>query len=152
VARFPFGFTNPLLVDGEHGVIAGHARLKAAQKLGLAEVPTIELSWLTPAERQAYVITDNQSAIAGAGWDQEMLRLELGDLKELGFDLTLTGFGEVELGTLLADKTEGLTDPDDAPAAPEHPVTQPGDLWLLGAKVTCPNCRKTTPLDRAIRK
>jgi ParB-like chromosome segregation protein Spo0J len=147
-----FGFTNPILVDGENGIVAGHARLKAAQKIGLAEVPTIELSWLTPAEKQAYIIADNQTAIAGAGWDAEMLRLELGDLKELGFDLTLTGFDEVQLGTFLADKTEGLTDPDNVPAVPEHPVTQPGDLWLLGAKVTCPHCRKATPLERAIRK
>ena len=131
-----FGFTNPILIDGEKGIIAGHARLQAAQKLGLAEVqvPTIELSWLTPAERQAYVIADNQTAIAGSGWDAEMLRLELGDLKELGFDLALTGFDEIQLGTFLADPNPGLTDPDDAPAAPEHPVTETGDLWLLGAK------------------
>jgi ParB-like chromosome segregation protein Spo0J len=147
-----FGFTNPILVDGANGVVAGHARLKAAQKLGLAEVPTIELAWLTPAERQAYVIADNQTAIAGAGWDPEMLRLELGDLKLAGFDLTLTGFGELELGSLLADKTDGLTDPDDAPAAPKHPVSQTGDLWLLGAKVMCPKCRKATPLERAIKR
>ena len=67
-----------------------------------------------------------------------MLRLELGDLKELGFDLTLTGFDEVQLGSFLADKTEGLTDPDDVPPVPEHPVTQPGDLWLLGRhKLLC---------------
>jgi hypothetical protein len=75
-----FGFTNPILVDGENGIVAGHARLKAAQKIGLTEVPTIELSWLTPAEKQAYIIADNQTAIAGSGWDAEVLRLELGDL------------------------------------------------------------------------
>jgi ParB-like chromosome segregation protein Spo0J len=147
-----FGFTNPLLVDGERGIIAGHARYQAAQKLALAEVPTIELSWLTNAEKQAYIIADNQMAIAGSGWDAEMLRLELGELKELGFDLSLTGFDEIQLGTFLADKTEGLTDPDDVPPTPEHPTTQPGDLWVLGAKVTCPNCRKTIPLERAIRR
>jgi DNA modification methylase len=125
-----FGFTNPILVDGANGVVAGHARLKAAQKLGLGEVPTIELAWLTPAERQAYVIADNQTAITGAGWDPEMLRLELGDLKLAGFDLTLTGFGELELGSLLADNTDGLTDPDDAPAAPEHPVSHEPHLMV----------------------
>ena len=81
-----------------------------------------------------------------------MLRLELGDLKELGFDLQLTGFSDIELGSLFADKTEGLTDPDAAPAVPEHPVSQTGDLWLLGAKVTCPNCRKPQPLERAIKR
>jgi ParB-like chromosome segregation protein Spo0J len=91
-----FGWTNPILVDGENGILAGHARLKAAQQLGLAQVPTIELSWLTPAERQALVIADNQLAITGAGWDAQMLRLELGDLKLAGFDLSLTGFDELE--------------------------------------------------------
>jgi ParB-like chromosome segregation protein Spo0J len=78
-----FGFTNPILVDGANGSIAGHARLQAAQKLSLAEVPTIDLSWLSPTQRQAYVIADNQLAL-NAGWDPEMLRLELGDLKDLG--------------------------------------------------------------------
>jgi ParB-like chromosome segregation protein Spo0J len=96
-----FGFTNPILVDGENGIVAGHARLKAAQKIGLAEVPTIELSWLTPAEKQAYIIADNQTAISGSGWDAEMLRLELGDLKELGFDLSLTGFDDIQLGSFM---------------------------------------------------
>jgi hypothetical protein len=115
------------------------------------QIPTIELAYLSETQRQAYIIADNK-LVENAGWDQKMLRLELGDLKELGFNLTLTGFEDIELGSLLADKTEGLTDPDDAPAVPEHPVSQTGDLWLLGAKVTCPKCRKTTPLERAIRK
>jgi ParB-like chromosome segregation protein Spo0J len=146
-----FGFTNPILVDGENGLVAGHARLKAAPKIGLLEVPTIELSWLTPAEKQAYIIADNQTAIAGSGWDAEMLRLELGDLKELGFDLTLTGFDEVQLGAFLADKTEGLTDPDDAPALPEHPVTRPGDLWLLGRhRLLCGDSTVATDVERVL--
>jgi hypothetical protein len=146
-----FGFTNPLLVDGERGIIAGHGRYQAAQKLRLTEVPTIELSWLTPAEKQAYIIADNQTAIAGAGWDAEMLRLELGDLKELGFDLSLTGFDEVQLGSFLAEKTEGLTDPDDVPPVPEHPVTQPGDLWLLGRhKLLCGDSTVATDVERVL--
>ena len=78
--------------------------------------------------------------------------LELGELKLGGFDLSLTGFGDLELKDLLAERTGGLTDPDDAPAAPEHPVSQTGDLWLLGAKVTCPKCCKVTPLERAIKR
>jgi hypothetical protein len=81
-----------------------------------------------------------------------MLRLELGGLKELAFDLALTGFGDIELGVLFADKTAGLTDPDEVPVVPEQPVSEPGDLWLLGAKVTCPKCPKTTPLERAVRR
>jgi len=144
-----FGFTNPILVDGDKGIIAGHARLKAAQKLGLAEVPTIELRWLSPAERQAYVIADNELAITGSGWDQEMLRLELGDLKELGFDLTLTGFDDIELGAIFADKTAGLTDPDATPPVPEHPVSQTGDLWLLGRhRLLCGDSTVATDVER----
>jgi hypothetical protein len=78
-----------------------------------------------------------------------MLRLELAELEFAGFDLSLTGFADLELKDLMADRTDGLTDPDDAPAVPEHPVSQTGDLWLLGAKVTCPKCRKSTPLEPA---
>jgi hypothetical protein len=81
-----------------------------------------------------------------------MLRLELGELSLGGFDLSLTGFGELEIKALLADKTQGRTDPDDTPDPPAHPVSQPGDLWLLGAKVTCPGCGKAQPLERAIKR
>ena len=78
------------------------------------------------AQKRAYVLADNQLAITGSGWDPELLRLELGELKLSGFDLSLTGFGELELKDLLAERTEGLTDPDDVPAVPEHPVSQTG--------------------------
>jgi DNA modification methylase len=146
-----YGFTNPILVDDENGIIAGHARYQGAQKLGLSEVPTIALSWLTPAEKQAYIIADNQTAIAGSGWDAEMLRLELGDLQALGFDLSLTGFDEVQLGTFLADKPEGLTDPDDAPPAPEHPTSVAGDLWILGQhRLLCGDSTVVTDVERAM--
>jgi hypothetical protein len=87
---------------------------------------------LTEAQKRAYVLADNQLAITGSGWDPELLRLELGELKLSGFDLSLTGFGDLELKDIMADRTGGLTDPDDAPAAPAHPVSQTGDLWLLG--------------------
>jgi ParB-like chromosome segregation protein Spo0J len=146
-----FGFTNPLLLDGANGILAGHGRVLAARKLGMTEIPCIELAHLTPAQRRAYIIADNKLAL-NAGWDTELLKLELEDLKLGGFDLSLTGFGEPELDAIFAEKTQGHTDPDDVPGTPVHPVSQPGDLWLLGAKVTCPNCRKATPLDRAIRK
>jgi ParB-like chromosome segregation protein Spo0J len=89
-----FGWTNPILVDGKNGIVAGHARAQAAKKLGLTEVPTIELSWLTAEQRQAYIIADNQTAIAGAGWNTDLLRIELGSLKELGFDLSPIGFSD----------------------------------------------------------
>jgi DNA modification methylase len=126
-----FGWTNPVLIDATGGIVAGHARVEAAKALGLATVPTIRLSGLTDAQRRAYVIADNKLAL-NAGWDEELLRLELTDLKDLDFDLGLTGFDERELAELLADKTAGLTDPDDAPPAPEAAVTVMGDLWILG--------------------
>jgi len=84
------------------------------------------------AQKRAYVLADNQLAITGSGWDPELLRLELGELKLGGFDLSLTGFGALELKDLMADRNGGLTDPDDAPEAPALPVSRTGDLWLLG--------------------
>ena len=127
-----FGFTNPVLVDAEGGIIAGHGRVLAARKLGLAELPCIALGHLTPAQRRAYVIADNKLAL-NAGWDDAMLKLELGDLQGDGFDLNLLGFTGDELQALLADEgTEGLTDPDDAPALQATAVSHCGDVWLLG--------------------
>ena len=146
-----FGFTNPVLIDGANGIIAGHGRVLAAHKLGIIEVPCIELAHLTDAQRRAYIIADNKLA-SNAGWDTDLLKIELEDLKLDGFDLSLTGFDELELGALLAETTQGRTDPDDAPDPPVHPVSEPGDLWLLGAKVTCPHCRKTQPLEAAIKR
>jgi ParB-like chromosome segregation protein Spo0J len=146
-----FGFTNPVLVDGEGTLIAGHGRVLGAQQLGITDVPTMVARGWTQAQIQAYRLADNKLAL-NAGWDPELLRLELGELKLGGFDLSLTGFGELELAGIMADRTAGLTDPDDAPAVPKHPVSQTGDLWLLGAKVTCPKCRKATPLERAIKR
>jgi DNA modification methylase len=126
-----FGFTNPILIDAERGVIAGHGRLMAARKLGMDEVPVIELAHLTPAQRRAYILADNRLALS-AGWDEDLLRIELGELRDEGFDLGLTGFNADEIGRLLVDAAEGLTDPDEVPAAPEVAVSQPGDVWILG--------------------
>jgi DNA modification methylase len=127
-----FGWTNPVLVDGASGIIAGHGRVLAARQLGLERVPVIELAHMSEAQKRAYVLADNQLAL-NAGWDEALLRLELADLSELGFDLGLIGFGEGELERLLAgDSKTGLTEDDDAPALPEQAVTQPGDLWVLG--------------------
>lgn len=95
-----FGFTNPVLVDGDNGIIAGHGRVLAAQKLGMKEVPTVELSHLTGAQRRAYVIADNKLALNG-GWDHELLKLELGELNVAGFDLQLMGFSESEIASEL---------------------------------------------------
>lgn len=106
-----FGFTNPILLDGKSGIIAGHGRLLAAKKLGLEQVPTIELSHLSDVQKKAYVIADNKLAL-NAGWDNEILALELKDLADLGFDLELTGFSEGELKNYLdedsdADESDG---------------------------------------------
>ena len=119
------------LIDEEDGIIAGHGRVRAAHVLGLDEVPCIVLAHLTPTQRRAYVLADNKLAL-NAGWDLEMLSLEIGELGEAGFDLSLTGFDEFELGELFAERTQGRTDPDDAPEPPAHPVAEPGDLWVLG--------------------
>lgn len=127
-----FGFTNPVLIDEKGGIIAGHGRVLAAQKLGIEEVPAIELSHLTETQKRAYVIADNKLAL-NAGWDDEMLRLEFDELKEAGFDLELTGFTLEEIdGLQINEITEGLTDEDAVPEAPENPVSKLGDVWILG--------------------
>jgi DNA modification methylase len=127
-----FGFTNPILLDGESGIIAGHGRLMAAKKLGLTEVPTIELFHLSEAQRKAYVIADNKLAL-NAGWDNEILALELQDLADLGFDLALTGFNLDEIEALNPIQlTEGLTDEDATPDLPDEPTTKLGDIYVLG--------------------
>ena len=120
-----------MLVDGERGVIAGRGRLLAARQLGMDTVPTIELAHLTEAQKRAYVLADNRLALS-AGWDDEMLRLELGDLRTEGFNLALTGFDIGDVEALFAIPTAGLTDPDEVPHAPEVPVSTLGDVWVLG--------------------
>ncbi len=128
-----FGWTNPILVDGDKGLIAGHGRLLAARKLELNEVPVIELSHLTPEQKKAYILADNRLA-ENAGWDQELLKLELAELKSADFDLELMGFSDKELDELLGMNEEGggLTEDDAIPETPVDPVSRPGDLWILG--------------------
>ena len=132
-----FGFTNPILIDEQDGIIAGHGRIEAARKLGLTVVPCIVLSGLTEAQKRAYVIADNKLAL-NAGWDTDLLVSELQGLGDEGFDLSLLGFNEDELAALLVDKTEGLTDPDDIPEVPADPVSVLGDVWILGKhRIVC---------------
>ncbi len=127
-----FGWTNPVLIDGENGIIAGHGRVLAARKLSLDEVPVIELSHMSETQKRAYIIADNKLA-EQAGWDAELLALELGALKDEGFDLDLLGFEPSELGDLLElPAKSGLTDDDETPEPPAVPVSQPGDVWRLG--------------------
>ena len=132
-----FGFSNPILVDEDGGVIAGHGRLSAARQLGLADVPVMVAAGWSETQKRAYVLADNKLAL-NAGWDAEMLRLALGELSEAGFDLSLTGFGEDELAGILVDASGGITDPDEVPEPPVDPVSRPGDLWICGEhRVLC---------------
>jgi DNA modification methylase len=130
-----FGWTNPVLVGADGVVIAGHARLQAARKLGMSEVPVIVLDHLSEPQRRALVIADNQLALAGTGWDEELLRGLLVDLRQDEFNLDVLGFSDEELNAWLAqepDSQAGLTEEDAVPEPLDEPVTRRGDLWILG--------------------
>ena len=148
-----FGWTNPILVDGANGVMAGHGRLLAARKLGLTEVPVIEIGHLTPEQKRAYILADNKLAL-NAGWDPEILALELWDLDLAGVDLALTGFDSAELEQLLEWSPRGsggLTSPDAAPEVPAVPVSVAGDVWILGEhRVICGDATHAVVLDRLL--
>jgi len=127
-----FGFTNPVLIDKDGGIIAGHARVMAARKLKMDKVPCIRLTHLSPTQTRALVIADNKLAL-NAGWDNELLALEFSDLTDMGFDLDLTGFTADEIVALTPEQIEpGLTDEDAVPDVPVQPVTVLGDVWVLG--------------------
>ncbi|MFO1097121.1 MAG: ParB/Srx family N-terminal domain-containing protein [Xanthobacteraceae bacterium] len=136
-----FGWTIPVLVRENGMLIAGHGRLEAAKLEGITEVPTIVARGWTEAQCQAYAIADNKLTEAGE-WSQELLRLELGDLREAGFDLALTGFDQDELDRLLITESDVDGDPDDAPEPPAEPISRPGDLWICGEhRVLCGDAR-----------
>ncbi|MFN3629752.1 MAG: ParB N-terminal domain-containing protein, partial [Casimicrobiaceae bacterium] len=129
-----FGFVNPILAGADGVLVAGHGRLAAARKLGLATVPVVVLDHLTPTQRRALVLADNRLAEL-ATWDDALLRIELEALQDDGFDLDLTGFDADALADLLAGEEPehvGQTDDDAVPDMPEDPVSRPGDVWLLG--------------------
>jgi DNA modification methylase len=137
-----FGFTNPILIEPDGLILAGHARLAAAKKLKMTKVPVIVLAHLTPAQRRALVIADNQLAL-NAGWDEETLRIELAILHEEDYDVTLLGFDDIELQRLLEaqDAAPGLVDADAVPDVQPDPVARPGDLFILGThQVICGDC------------
>jgi DNA modification methylase len=147
-----YGWTNPILVDGDNGIIAGHGRVLAARTLGMATVPVIELAHLSDSQRRAYILADNRLA-EQAGWDQAMLALELGDLQLEGFDLSLTGFEDDELDRLLRGQnfTGARDDEDDIPETPENPVSRPGDLWRLGPhRLLCGDSTVATDVERVL--
>jgi DNA modification methylase len=126
-----FGFTNPLLIDEQCGIIAGHGRLLAAIAEGLRELPCITVAGLSPTQRQALVIADNQLAL-NADWDDKLLAQEIAALKLADFDLSMLGFSDEVLAAIANADTEGKTDPDEIPEAPAEPITRERDVWLLG--------------------
>ncbi len=148
-----FGFVNPVLAASDGVIIAGHARVMAARKLGLAEAPVIVLDHLSEAQRRALVIADNRLAL-NAGWDEEMLRVELEALREEEYDLDLLGFDDAEREALLAEpETEfaGNTDDDAVPETPEAAVTVPGDVWVLGEhRLLCGDSTQMEALKRVL--
>ena len=140
-----FGWGAPILVDGQNNVIAGHGRLLAARKLGLAEVPVVPMDHLTDTQRRALILADNKIG-ENASWEDELLGIELAELKEAGFDLGLTGFSPEEWEALIAGEntTDGLTDDDAVPEVTETPISKTGDVWLLGEhKLLCGDATKS---------
>ena len=146
-----FGWTNPILVDGDKGIIAGHGRLMAARKLGLDKVPVIELKDMTDTQKKAYIIADNQLAL-NSGWDTSLLSLELEELKDEGFDLELLGFDDKELDKLLQPEViEGNTDEDAVPEVPEEPKTKLGDIYILGNhRLMCGDSTSVTDVEKLL--
>jgi len=148
-----FGWTSPILTGSDGIIIAGHARLLAARKLGMTEVPVIVLDHLSETQRRALVISDNQLAL-NAGWDADMLRIELDALREDDFNLDLLGFSDDELVELLQDPESdaaGNTDEDAVPETPENAVTVPGDIWLLGEhRLLCGDATVLTDVEKVL--
>ena len=126
-----WGFTTPILLDENSGIIAGHGRVLAAKKLGILTLPCMVADGWSETDRRAYILADNKLAL-NAGWNDDLLKVELGELQALDFDWSLTGFSEAEWGALLADRNAGLTDPDDAQEPPAEPVSELGDVWVMG--------------------
>ena len=148
-----FGFTNPILAGSDGVIVAGHGRLAAAQKLGLATVPVVVLDHLTPTQRRALIIADNRIA-ENAGWDDALLRIEMADLQDADFDLSLTGFDADALAELMAGdepRGEGQTDDDAVPDVAETPVSRPSDVWLLdGHRLLCGDSTVAESYDRVL--
>lgn len=147
-----FGFTNPVLISDDGEIIAGHGRVRAAVEMGMATVPTLRLSHLTTEERRAYVLADNKLA-ENAGWDVEILAIELQALIDIKFDLTLTGFSLAEIDFAL-DQSPGFAEDsalDAVPKLDDEPISVAGDLWILGEhRVLCGDSRSRATVDRLI--
>jgi DNA modification methylase len=146
-----FGWRQPVVVDKDNVIVVGHTRWKAAKQLGMTEVPVHVASELTAEQAKAYRLADNQTATI-AEWDNDLLNIELAELKDLGIDMSLLGWTDQELNELLAPPgTEGLTDADEVPEPPETPITKPGDIWLLGEhRLLCGDSTKPEDVDRVM--
>lgn len=146
-----FGWTNPVLIDESGGIIAGHGRVMAAKTLGIVDVPCIRLSHLTDDQKRAYVIADNKLAM-NAGWDEDILKFELGELKDGDFNLGLTGFSDKELEELLgADEPIAPSNQDEVPPVPENPKSKSGDIWLLGNhRLMCGDSTSADSIDKLL--
>ena len=149
-----FGFTNPILAGSDGIIVAGHGRLAAAQRLGLEQVPVVVLDHLTPTQRRALIIADNRIA-ENSGWDPELLRLELGALQDDDFDLSLTGFDADALLEIFEGEEpdqSGQTDDDQVPDVPENPISQPGDVWILGPhRLLCGDATQVESYERLLQ-
>lgn len=133
-----FGFNNPILIDAEGEIVAGHGRALAAAKLGMGEVPVVRLGHLSPAQIKAYRLADNRLQETGGGWNRDLLKLELTELASSGFEIAVTGFDLADFGP-----KQGETDPDDVGEVPKNPISRPGDLWMLGKhRVYCGDATK----------
>ena len=146
-----WGFTTAVLVDESGSIIAGHGRILAARRLGMTEVPVMVASGWTDSQKRAYVIADNKLAL-NAGWDNELLALELGELGDLGFDLDLVGFTDEEIAALMPVEIEpGQTDENAVPEVPVDPVTKPGDVWVLGDhRLMCGDCKSFGDVEKLL--
>lgn len=149
-----FGFLNPVIISQDDGILAGHCRVMAAKKLGLKTVPCVRETFLTDAQKRAYILADNRLAL-DAGWDEELLRIELGELQELDFNLDVMGFSDEELDLLLDgtgsiddDESHGQ-DAEEIAEPSEDPVVKPGELWLLGDHQLL--CGDSTRIDELVR-
>jgi DNA modification methylase len=144
-----FGFINPVIVDGSHGIIAGHARVLAALKLGMESVPTLEVATLSEAQKRAYILADNQLTL-NAGWDHDLLRVELSELKLGDFNLDVIGFDPRFVRNLL--EPAGLTDEDEAPEPEAVAVSQVGEVWVLGEhRLLCGDATKAEDVERLLQ-